>query len=153
MDSLRKYVNLACVGVLLLLVGMAMGGKGCNVPWPVVPVTPVTPATPHAPAVVKVAAALKSNPLKAAALADFYDTFATGVDRTPPATVGAFSASHAEQLSFLPSSAKSPPMVGAEIDAALAEIIGLNQDDPIAPKKTELVARMRDLAAALKEVK
>lgn len=40
MSDLRKYTNVACLLALALLVGLAVGGKGCDWKWPV-PVTKV----------------------------------------------------------------------------------------------------------------
>ncbi len=116
---------------------------------PVVPVVP--PVVPHAPAVVKVAEALRSSPAKAKILGEFYARFA----KTGPsaATVAEFAAAHARGLDALGPAVAVPPMVGAEVDAALAEIIGLKADDPLAAKREALAARLADLAAALLEVK
>lgn len=135
-----KFTTLDFVFVLTLAL-LLWVGRGPNVP----------PAPPHEPAVAKVAAALSGHPAKAKTLAAFYLEFA----KTGPAlpTVGDFASAHKKGLLELPAVAKAPPMVGAEVDAALAEIIGLDQDASLEGKRVVLAARLLDLGHALEEVR
>ncbi len=144
-ENLSSLLRYAAVALAFYAMG---GGKGCDapvIPWPV----PPAPAPVYSAKVQAVVDAIKSNPTKAHKLATFYADFA----KTAPSlnTVGDFAAAHKKGLQAL--AANDPPMVGAEIDAALAEIIGLVQDDPLAPKKDALAARLTELSNALAGVK
>lgn len=148
--DLRKSILVALLVGFVGLGGIAIGSgmKGCNGPWPT-PTPSPTPSPVHNAKVQAIAATLKANPTKAHKLGAFYGQLA---DKLPGfKTVLDFEVAHRAGLIAL--KADDPPMVGIDIDAMLGEVIGLNTDDPIDPKRTEFTALIKDLSAALLEVK
>lgn len=154
MENNKGLANLLLIGLVAFFIYQSMNKQPANTPTtnPAVPV--VAPASAEAKTAV---AALAGHPKQAGVLAAFYRDFASVLETSDAVkTTGQFQSAHVNGLKVLIASGATEtgaPPIGAQVDAFLATATGLNDTALEPAKKTALIAKMRDLSAALGEIK
>lgn len=153
---MKRIASLIILIVFLGCVAPHVPPSPAPAPTPL-PLPEPTPAPGPAPSTETVADLYRSARVLSAAqrgrLADFYSALAKAVSESELTATSALRAAHARSLKLLVSADSTftnAPKIGDKIDAAIAEVMGLDDRNLDEQEKHKLVARLEEIGRVIR---